>query len=685
MLASPALRDGYCDTTGFGFGIGDCAADDKGSFSDKIANGDLATWEKATSACESLCALCARCNYVSVSVRWSDCSWFHACDFKQLKNDVKDHRSFRVSASRKQLLLASTSAPPPSLPQLPLHTRDRGVRLLGHPLALDGLFSRLHAGRPITMGVLGASVGQNGGCLSQPGKRCMGFRGVGDTPTGFAVRVLRHINRTFPGDHRIINAALDGTGAEHAAHCVVGHLPAALDLVIAEWGSMAMHTVRAMYSIERIARVLLSRPRPPVLLHLSVHEWCSQQATPRSLYEVGDLLKGSLKAWVYPDTPWAAVEEESTRVSRHYGQPSVSVHAALAPHVLARETRFALDDITGPDCLHPVNGRRGVQYVEALLTHWFERALALWHMVRSSRRDMLEPKRRAAMPTSMGLALGRAQPPKRVRRGGGDGGAGGGLLGLGAGVLPPPLHMRNADLRIHTQCYAFMRETTPSTRQTLMAPATWCSLNTRGATLADTCWAAKRDACPSSVEAIAMASLRQGSSQWSRAKAAQDEHAAFLRAPPSRWFYCGTSLGGTRRKISAGVVALVPGATLRVRIDGWNVADSPRAEIALQHLTSHEGMGAARLECVGECACEPQTVDAHRTNGIRNVSVFEDHRFEVRAIRATVRRQRQIGEALAWTCDVAITLLPQTRSGKHKFKVRAIEVVSALAGANATA
>ena len=36
----------------------------------------------------------------------------------------------------------------------------------------------------------------------------MGYRGIGNTPTGFAVRLLRHINRTFPADHRITNAAL---------------------------------------------------------------------------------------------------------------------------------------------------------------------------------------------------------------------------------------------------------------------------------------------------------------------------------------------------------------------------------------------------------------------------------------------------------------------------------------------
>ena len=54
-------------------------------------------------------------------------------------------------------------------------------------------------------------MGQNGGCLDQRGKRCMGYRGDRGTPVGFAVRLLHHINRTWPAAHRINNAALDGT------------------------------------------------------------------------------------------------------------------------------------------------------------------------------------------------------------------------------------------------------------------------------------------------------------------------------------------------------------------------------------------------------------------------------------------------------------------------------------------
>lgn len=93
--ASTRMHEGYCDTTGFG-SAGDCTTDDKGSFEAHIKHEDLSTWEKASQTCERLCLSCARCSYVSVSVQWSDCSWFNTCDLHRLKKDVPGHRSFRV-------------------------------------------------------------------------------------------------------------------------------------------------------------------------------------------------------------------------------------------------------------------------------------------------------------------------------------------------------------------------------------------------------------------------------------------------------------------------------------------------------------------------------------------------------------------------------------------------------------
>ena len=82
---------------------------------------------------------------------------------------------------------------------------ERSLTHLGDPRLLQPLFQRLQAGRPVTVGVLGASVAQNGGCTSQPGKRCMAFRGLkplhrmwGERAPhkGFAVRLLELLNST---------------------------------------------------------------------------------------------------------------------------------------------------------------------------------------------------------------------------------------------------------------------------------------------------------------------------------------------------------------------------------------------------------------------------------------------------------------------------------------------------------
>ena len=60
-----------------------------------------------------------------------------------------------------------------SAPVLPTATLDRAIALLGNPRAHHALFSALHAGEPIVLGVFGASVAQNAGCIDQAHKRCI--------------------------------------------------------------------------------------------------------------------------------------------------------------------------------------------------------------------------------------------------------------------------------------------------------------------------------------------------------------------------------------------------------------------------------------------------------------------------------------------------------------------------------
>ena len=76
------------------------------------------------------------------------------------------------------------------------------------------------------------------------------------------------------------------------------------------------------------------------------------------------------RGYVYPQTVWAAAEAEATAVCDRYGQACLSVHRAVLPRLQAGAPGFSIDDLTGPDCLHPLNGRRGVAFVDEVLRHW---------------------------------------------------------------------------------------------------------------------------------------------------------------------------------------------------------------------------------------------------------------------------------------------------------------------------
>ena len=81
-----------------------------------------------------------------------------------------------VPMRRSRSAVVAAAPPPPPVPNLPEVTLDRGLHAIGSPRAIHPLFSQLHAGEPIVIGVLGASVGQNAGCLDQGRKRCMMFK-----------------------------------------------------------------------------------------------------------------------------------------------------------------------------------------------------------------------------------------------------------------------------------------------------------------------------------------------------------------------------------------------------------------------------------------------------------------------------------------------------------------------------
>jgi len=559
----------------------------------------------------------------------------------------------------------------PSAAALPETSLERGITQLGSAQGLNHLFSTLHSGEPIVIGVIGASVAQNAGCLDQPHKRCMLYSG--NQPThmthgwpryrpfkGFAVRLYDHIQSRFPHHlHQINNSGLDATPMQLVLPCLFSHMPMRLHLVILDFGSMATHL--ELSAVEGVVRALLSLQPRPALLLISFREWCTQHVTPRALYQVGQLLEGSsTRDNIYPDTPWSRTETETQRVCTLYGQGCISVHRALEPHVYAGEAGFGLLDVVGKDCLHPMHGRFGVDYVTQMVNHWFDEANASWSRIRQKVPRLL------TKPCST-------------------------FSGTCRGGIPPPLHDSNRDRGSRPmRCFGFKLKGN-MVGQTLH-PLAWCSSpNTYGLQRklphsVGGCWEGIEPQCP-------ILEGRAGSKQnmsVARAQAQAVLH-KFTANPPRHWFYCRFSLGSAAHKISPGVVGLLPGATLLVHLDiamappvskgrlrpqlppeELDAAGARPVMLRLEYLVSFEHMGTVRLTCAVGCACTRQRIDAHQLGEVRNVSVFAVHSFAVTPQNATIARNR--GQGLAHECELQLRILNRTSSGEHKFKVRSITV-----------
>ena len=575
---------------------------------------------------------------------------------------------------------------------------------LGRPEAYGPFLRRLDAGKPLRLGVFGASVAQHGGCIDQPYKRCMEFDGVHKTQMpwgepalrpfkGWAVRLLEHVNRSWPHPHhKLNNSALDATPAQTVLPCLFSHLPTQLDIVLLEFGSMAIHLQLA--SVEAVARrLLMLRPRP-LLLFLSVHAWCHAARGPGQppvRFRKGERGVGG---HIYPQTVWAAAEAEATAVCERYGQACLSVHRALLPRFEAQAPGFGIDDLTGPDCLHPLTGRRGVDYVDEILRHWLDTVRASAATSAPASAAASAPRRAAA---SAALPWGTAADSSQG--------------------LPPPLRARNARPPPGARCYSFSRPLSTmvvgkGTEYQTMQPVAWRA----AACAAPGVWRA--DARPHE-RARPPHKYRVAGESGGRACVARrvsdecplsrfaERLAAFLRTQPASWFFCGRAVRlGPRPKRSPGVVALVAGATLEATIDTRVLEDDADAAdadahadadadahaateanatvavpLALEYLTSYEGMGAVSLRCLSGCACPTQTIDAHRAAGGggsvqpaaaattsdgdagARVSVYTTHAFSV------------VGAVGA--CVLQLQVLNVTSSGGHKFKVRSLTVMKA--------
>lgn len=496
---------------------------------------------------------------------------------------------------------------------------NRSIAHDGNREELVALFEKLYAREAVTVGVIGASVAQNAGCLDQPRRRCMHFNGRHPTRMswgtprmrpfkGFAVRFLDHINASWPHvSHRINNSGVDKTPISSMLTCLMTNLPLHLDIVLVEFNSMARWTDPP--SIESLVRQLASlRPRPAIAV-VSVHSWCRATFVKR-------------------------VEDEADRVCKHYNISCLSQRRALEPLVSAGI--LTKEQLVGKDCIHPINGPLGVDTVAAIIHHWFDRA----HTAYKSR-----------------VSWSSSESQDRA--------------------LPQPIWPANSDANLQNhgrRCFAFG---TPDQRWSVrftqqLAPVkwrtTWCPSAqrpwvTQASSASQGVVTGRKGVCYADAHVPSAPSVETAKRLTCPEKIVRSggrDYAAFLANPPRGFFYCllelKTNGQGTNRE-SFGVLAIVPGATLH-----FETQERPPFVAQLAYLTSYGGMGMAALNCVGQCACSEQLIDAHDTSGA-NATVFA-------TLTLNVSLNANLDAGVPGPCGMQLQVLNRTSSGGFKFKVR---------------
>mmetsp|Transcript_22780 Transcript_22780/g.37744 ORF Transcript_22780/g.37744 Transcript_22780/m.37744 type:complete len:532 (+) Transcript_22780:128-1723(+) len=97
--------------------------------------------------------------------------------------------------------------------------------------------------------------------------------------------------------------------------------------------------------------------------------------------------------------------------------------------------------------------------------------------------------------------------------------------------------------------------------------------------------------------------------------------------------------------------------------------------IGLGYLKSYEGLGSARVECEGSCSCNASMIDAHWTE---RTSPNDIHYFDIRLsdertrARSGALPERFKSHAVERRCAFRLTIVNESSSGQHKFKLTAL-------------
>ena len=176
--------------------------------------------------------------------------------------------------------------------------------------------------------MLGASVGQYGGCLRYKNDPSVGDGRCSSYSNGYMVQLLTEANKSWPNaGHRLENGAASATPPQNLLGCLFSFLSPLANVIVLEFGSMAGYV--ELKGVEMIVRTLLSLPSQPALVFLSVRNWCK---TKNCHHPLG----ANISHWVRPRqqrSPYSDVERSLLDLCRHYDLSCLSQFDALSPLV----------------------------------------------------------------------------------------------------------------------------------------------------------------------------------------------------------------------------------------------------------------------------------------------------------------------------------------------------------------
>eukprot|EP00887_Chlorella_sp_A99_P000046 scaffold16.g46.t1 len=508
-----------------------------------------------------------------------------------------------VAGDRMRILDLRAPVPPPLPPflrqpwphqLLPPDALARGLAPLGSGARMARLASKLLAGQPATVVLLGGSV----------------TFGSGATWWGSAFPALFFdwLQKSFPDSNlTLLNRSIPASTSGLTAMCSERLVPQHADLVVLEFTQndppAQLLGTSPRFAPEVLMRKLLRMRAAPAVVLLHHYSWW---------FAKGEGRDGGL--FTHPQT-----EAELTTLAAYYDAPSLSLRAAVHPLLRAGVPGFKVDRVTSN--ADPAYAQRMcdpdkvADYFYADGIHPSDqghRALADLLIALVQRAAAAEAARRGE--GGGGSAAEGGSSSSSAAEGGGSGSAAegpggsgsllqgnattaGGLAALGQRSLevPPPLQAGVVD-----------------------APTSLCLMQARGAGT----WARGREDFKGAV-------VRRRGFQF------QPERP---NATSFKWGWRGTEAGAwaeleidTRETEAGGVEPRQP------------------ATVYLGYIRSWRGMGRARVECMRGCRCEPTTIDGawRRKATLRQTHTFLASqaaacRLRVTILRATPAEQRKV-------------------------------------------